>query len=91
MAHREPAGEMAAFPLPPLETALDEPVAVDQEVENVVELAELLEDPSAQEPQLVLDEDELVELVVGSQDPQVVVVEDELDDADFVGTTVTVV
>ena len=88
MAHREPAGEIAAFPLPPLETALDEPVVVDQEVENVVELAELLEDPSAQEPQLVLDEDELV---VGSQDPQVVVVEDELDEADFVGTTVTVV
>ena len=84
---------MAAFPLPPvelpLEAALDEPVPVDQAVENVVE-AELLDDPAAHEPHEVV-EDEVVELVVGSQDPQLVAVEDELDEPDFVGTTVTVV
>ena len=91
MAHREPAGEMAAFPLPPeelgLAEAVEETLVTAQVVEKVVEL-ELVEVPSAQEPQLVVDEDELDELVVGSQDPQVVVVEDV---PTCVGTTVTVV
>ena len=94
---------MAAFPLPPLGvplvTALDAPLAVDQAVEKVVELTGLLEDPSAQEPQLVGAEDELVlgshdpqlvveevELVLGSHDPQVVV-----EEPGCVGKTVTVV
>ena len=90
IAQREPAGEMVAFPPPPEElslgTALNEPV-VDTALENVVGVEKLPDDPSAQEPQEVV-EDELVVLVVGSQDPQVAVVE---GDPGFVGTTVTVV
>lgn len=61
MAHKEPAGEMAAFPLPPVGVYVDVG-------EEVVEVEKLVEYP--QVPQLVDDEDG-VELG-SAQDPQVV-------------------
>jgi hypothetical protein len=68
---------MAAFPLPPVA------VVVDHDA-DVVEVEKLLEDPSDQELQVVVDE---VEVELGSdQDPHVVV-----EAPVCVGTTVTVV
>jgi hypothetical protein len=46
---------MAAFPLPPVA------VVVGHDEEYEVEVEKLLEDPSDQEPQVVVDEDELDE------------------------------